>query len=94
MVRVGGGWVSLNEFLHKHDPCRCKLTSFIWLKQTIVSNIIIISTVKGRTNIELREQLTDSEGKKSLFNDDGTISAIGPITKVHVMMMQKRCHIL
>lgn len=24
MVRVGGGWVSLNEFLHKHDPCRCK----------------------------------------------------------------------
>ncbi|KAI2799657.1 hypothetical protein BLOT_011563 [Blomia tropicalis] len=82
MVRVGGGWVSLNEFLHKHDPCRCKLTSFIWLKQTIVSNIIIISTVKGRTNIELREQLTDSEGKKSLFNDDGTISAIGPITKI------------
>ena len=24
MVRVGGGWVSLNEFLHKHDPCRCE----------------------------------------------------------------------
>ena len=38
--------------------------------------------VKGRTNIELREQLTDSEGKKSLYNEDGTISAVGPITKV------------
>ena len=24
MVRVGGGWVSLNEFLLKNDPCRCK----------------------------------------------------------------------
>ena len=22
MVRVGGGWESLEEFLHKHDPCR------------------------------------------------------------------------
>lgn len=24
MVRVGGGWVALEEFLHKHDPCRGK----------------------------------------------------------------------
>ncbi|KAK6106184.1 Spectrin repeat family protein [Brugia pahangi] len=24
MVRVGGGWVALEEFLHKHDPCRAK----------------------------------------------------------------------
>ncbi|NP_001335519.1 Spectrin beta chain [Caenorhabditis elegans] len=24
MVRVGGGWESLDEFLHKHDPCRAK----------------------------------------------------------------------
>ncbi|VDK31973.1 unnamed protein product [Gongylonema pulchrum] len=25
MVRVGGGWVALEEFLHKHDPCRGKI---------------------------------------------------------------------
>lgn len=25
MVRVGGGWISLNEFLLKNDPCRGKL---------------------------------------------------------------------
>lgn len=24
MVRVGGGWASLDEFLIKHDPCRGK----------------------------------------------------------------------
>ena len=24
MVRVGGGWISLDEFLQKNDPCRCK----------------------------------------------------------------------
>jgi hypothetical protein len=24
MVRVGGGWVELGDFLLKHDPCRAK----------------------------------------------------------------------
>ena len=24
MVRVGGGWITLTEFLQKHDPCRGK----------------------------------------------------------------------
>lgn len=27
MVRVGGGWIALDEFLVKNDPCRGKLTS-------------------------------------------------------------------
>jgi len=27
MVRVGGGWVSLDEFLIKNDPCRGKMVS-------------------------------------------------------------------
>lgn len=46
------------------------------------TDLAFYTLVKGRTNIELREQLTDSEGKKSLYNEDGTISAVGPITKV------------
>lgn len=25
MVRVGGGWMALDEFLMKNDPCRGKL---------------------------------------------------------------------
>lgn len=28
MVRVGGGWTSLEEFLQKNDPCRCTHTNF------------------------------------------------------------------
>lgn len=24
MVRVGGGWDTLDHYLDKHDPCRCK----------------------------------------------------------------------
>jgi hypothetical protein len=29
MVRVGGGWVALDEFLVKNDPCRGKHLPFI-----------------------------------------------------------------
>lgn len=26
MVRVGGGWDTLEHYLDKHDPCRCSST--------------------------------------------------------------------
>ena len=29
MVRVGGGWVALDEFLLKNDPCRGKSILFL-----------------------------------------------------------------
>ena len=29
MVRVGGGWASLAEFLLKNDPCRGKITTSV-----------------------------------------------------------------
>lgn len=29
MVRVGGGWVALDEFLVKNDPCRGKFATYI-----------------------------------------------------------------
>lgn len=28
MVRVGGGWTALNDFLIRHDPCRGKSMEF------------------------------------------------------------------
>lgn len=40
MVRVGGGWCALDEFLLKNDPCRGKL-SFSIIKHIL---IIILST--------------------------------------------------
>jgi hypothetical protein len=27
MVRVGGGWDTLEHYLDKHDPCRCSSSS-------------------------------------------------------------------
>ena len=40
MVRVGGGWLSLDEFLQRFDPCR----------------------IKGRTNLNLKDHLSDNVG--------------------------------
>ncbi|XP_041359572.1 microtubule-actin cross-linking factor 1, isoforms 1/2/3/5-like isoform X3 [Gigantopelta aegis] len=50
MVRVGGGWIALDEFLVKNDPCR----EFTKMNTSFGS--------KGRTNIELREQFILAEG--------------------------------
>ena len=36
MVRVGGGWEPLEEFLRKHDPCRGKLS-----ENKIISEIVL-----------------------------------------------------
>lgn len=34
MVRVGGGWMSLVEFLGKYDPCRGRLLFFLFFEFT------------------------------------------------------------
>ena len=37
MVRVGGGWDTLEHFLLEHDPCRIKkfVSGIIWIQSTI-----------------------------------------------------------
>uniref|UniRef100_A0A8C3H3M0 Microtubule actin crosslinking factor 1 n=1 Tax=Corvus moneduloides TaxID=1196302 RepID=A0A8C3H3M0_CORMO len=55
MVRVGGGWMALDEFLVKNDPCRGKKTD---PKRT--RNLE--SQARGRTNLELREKFILPEG--------------------------------
>lgn len=49
MVRVGGGWVALDEFLVKNDPCRgkCRM-KFQSKRQQIISIIIKTATVIDR----------------------------------------------
>lgn len=58
MVRVGGGWETLDEFLQKNDPCRAA----------------------GRTNVELREQLTRPEGVAQAI---GTFTSKPSIAREH-----------
>uniref|UniRef100_A0A8C3FUY4 Microtubule actin crosslinking factor 1 n=1 Tax=Chrysemys picta bellii TaxID=8478 RepID=A0A8C3FUY4_CHRPI len=47
MVRVGGGWMALDEFLVKNDPCRV---------------VLFPLSARGRTNLELREKFILPEG--------------------------------
>uniref|UniRef100_A0A3B3SU24 GAR domain-containing protein n=1 Tax=Paramormyrops kingsleyae TaxID=1676925 RepID=A0A3B3SU24_9TELE len=39
MVRVGGGWDTLEHYLDKHDPCRCTSLSKVWLENQQCSDL-------------------------------------------------------
>ncbi|XP_077469506.1 dystonin isoform X8 [Stigmatopora argus] len=78
MVRVGGGWMALDEFLVKNDPCRVhhhgskmlrsESNSSItqspigWQISHILSLLHEPTSAKGRTNMELREKFMVPEG--------------------------------
>jgi len=34
MIRVGGGWDTLEHYLDKHDPCRCNFGGKYSIPQT------------------------------------------------------------
>ncbi|XP_077351597.1 dystonin isoform X4 [Festucalex cinctus] len=78
MVRVGGGWMALDEFLVKNDPCRVhhhgskmlrsESNSSItqspigWQISHFLSLLHEPTSAKGRTNMELREKFIVPEG--------------------------------
>ncbi|XP_032435994.1 microtubule-actin cross-linking factor 1 isoform X17 [Xiphophorus hellerii] len=72
MVRVGGGWMALDEFLVKNDPCRVKHPGLKILRSdsssSISSRIVTVTPgyfccrARGRTNLELREKFILPEG--------------------------------
>uniref|UniRef100_A0A671Q227 Dystonin n=1 Tax=Sinocyclocheilus anshuiensis TaxID=1608454 RepID=A0A671Q227_9TELE len=57
MVRVGGGWMALDEFLVKNDPCRGNVHFMLYSTAAYA-----VQTAKGRTNVELREKFILPEG--------------------------------
>lgn len=68
MVRVGGGWQALDEFLLKNDPCRGMYSPFIYFHHLIIENLlkkcsfIIHSTKKS----QFYESLTNKINLSSL----------------------------
>ncbi|XP_078477699.1 LOW QUALITY PROTEIN: dystonin-like, partial [Lampetra planeri] len=62
MVRVGGGWMALDEFLVKNDPCRVHHHGSKMLRSESNSSITQSPLAKGRTNMELREKFILPEG--------------------------------
>ncbi|XP_010789555.1 microtubule-actin cross-linking factor 1-like isoform X3 [Notothenia coriiceps] len=78
MVRVGGGWMALDEFLVKNDPCRVQHPGLKILRSDSSSSIssrigwtslsltvtpgYFCCRARGRTNLELREKFILPEG--------------------------------
>ncbi|XP_062995874.1 microtubule-actin cross-linking factor 1 isoform X2 [Elgaria multicarinata webbii] len=63
MVRVGGGWMALDEFLVKNDPCRVHHPGSKIKRSDSSSSIASQSPIaRGRTNLELREKFILPEG--------------------------------
>ncbi|XP_070274456.1 dystonin isoform X15 [Myotis yumanensis] len=64
MVRVGGGWMALDEFLVKNDPCRVHHHGTKMLHSESNSSITTTqpTIAKGRTNMELREKFILADG--------------------------------
>uniref|UniRef100_A0A8C3FQD0 Microtubule actin crosslinking factor 1 n=1 Tax=Chrysemys picta bellii TaxID=8478 RepID=A0A8C3FQD0_CHRPI len=65
MVRVGGGWMALDEFLVKNDPCRVHHPGSKIKRSDSSSSIAIVLfplSARGRTNLELREKFILPEG--------------------------------
>uniref|UniRef100_A0A8B9ILT4 Microtubule actin crosslinking factor 1 n=1 Tax=Anser cygnoides TaxID=8845 RepID=A0A8B9ILT4_ANSCY len=60
MVRVGGGWMALDEFLVKNDPCRVHRPSPV--RANLSSPLLCPLPARGRTNLELREKFILPEG--------------------------------
>lgn len=57
MVRVGGGWEPLDEFLQKHDPCRGKTITQVYIDKplfrykVVTTNVIRINAIRSSCRI-------------------------------------------
>ncbi|XP_054254612.1 epiplakin, partial [Indicator indicator] len=56
MVRVGGGWIALDEFLVKNDPCRGAHGGGLRWREARCRH-----AVKGRTNLKINERYLSSD---------------------------------
>ncbi|MFH4976436.1 hypothetical protein AB6A40_003145 [Gnathostoma spinigerum] len=83
MVRVGGGWAALDEFLHKHDPCRAKGRTNIDIQRGFHDDIH--DEVRMETFI-LSPRVTPSREvtlpSSSTFPSSRYVATPGPITKI------------
>ncbi|KAL1115034.1 hypothetical protein AAG570_007065 [Ranatra chinensis] len=76
MVRVGGGWVALDEFLVKNDPCRAKGRTNIELREQF---ILADGVSQSMSAFKPKPSLA---GQQASQRSVSTGSTQGPITKV------------
>ncbi|XP_076320054.1 microtubule-actin cross-linking factor 1-like isoform X9 [Tachypleus tridentatus] len=81
MVHVGGGWVALDEFLVKNDPCRAKGRTNVELREqfTLAEGV---SQSMSPFRPKPSSNASQSSHSGSSFGRSGSIPSTGPITKV------------
>merc|ERR1719195_659328 len=79
MVRVGGGWCALDEFLVKNDPCRAKGRTNVELREqfTLASGVS-----QSMTPFKSKPRGDRGESPTSSVSGDTRNGAQGPITKI------------
>jgi len=79
MVRVGGGWCALDEFLVKNDPCRAKGRTNVELREqfTLASGV-------SQSMTPFKSKAAPVASPTSSISGEGRngISTSGPITKI------------
>ncbi|OWA54582.1 Microtubule-actin cross-linking factor 1 [Hypsibius exemplaris] len=78
MVRVGGGWETLDKFLVKNDPCRIKGRTNIELRETF---ILPEGSSQAMTPFKNKKP---SGIYKEADPSDPRLSSVGPISKIRV----------
>ncbi|XP_055317105.1 dystonin isoform X42 [Sitodiplosis mosellana] len=77
MVRVGGGWVALDEFLVKNDPCRAKGRTNIELREQF-----ILADGVSQSMAAFKPRMSSAGSTQNGSHASSPISTQGPITKV------------
>jgi len=76
MVRVGGGWAALDEFLVKNDPCRARGRTNVELREQFT---LAAGISQNMTPFKARASVSGASPDSS---STGRLSMSGPITKI------------
>uniref|UniRef100_T1D235 Putative microtubule-actin cross-linking factor n=1 Tax=Cupiennius salei TaxID=6928 RepID=T1D235_CUPSA len=77
MVRVGGGWVALDEFLVKNDPCRAKGRTNIELREQF-----ILAEGVSQSMAPFKPKPSPNSSVSSQSGTTSSMPSTGPITKI------------
>lgn len=94
MVRVGGGWIALDEFLVKNDPCRVKGRTNLKINEKYLSpDSVAASPLKCGSNGS--KMLSPSRSNSSLSLYSSMSAPSSPLTRKSVLRRARsgdRCH--
>nr|XP_015213100.1 PREDICTED: plectin [Lepisosteus oculatus] len=85
MVRVGGGWTALDEFLVKNDPCRVKGRTNLKIKEKYLSSDVFGSSPLRCGGNQSSRVLSASRSNSSLSLYSSVSAPSSPLTRKSVL---------